>query len=306
MFSTRHAMDPFTALRGRGSRTLTSPLWGWVINQSKGLDSQRENVAITKFLIGELPLANLRIHQHGISEQPSNACGSPEEGLAMATFDQLKQVLRRLVKAPLFTAVTLITLAIGIGANTVIFSVVESVLLKPLSYPHADGLIGVWYHIPGIDIQNMPMAPFLYFIEREQNSTLQDIGVYTGDSLSVTGAGQPEHVRGLDVTDGTLPLLGAKPVLGRLFNRRNDSAGAPQTVMISYGYWKRKFSGSDAVIGHPIMVDGKPREIIGVLPKDFHFLDREDASLYLPMQWDRGKTSWVTSVIRALPASSRE
>ena len=205
-------------------------------------------------------------------------------------YDQLKQVLRRLGRAPLFTAITLITLAVGIGANTVVFSVVESVLLKPLSYSHPDQLVGVWYHIPGIEIENMPMAPFLYFIEREQGTTFEDIGVYQGDSLSVTGAGEPEHVSGLDVTDGVLPVLGVKPAVGRFFTRRDDSPGAPQTVVLSYGYWRKKFGGSDSVIGRPIMVDGKAREIIGVLPRDFHFLDREDAALYLPMQFDRGKT----------------
>ena len=205
-------------------------------------------------------------------------------------YEQLKQVLRRLGRAPVFSAVTLITLAIGIGANTVIFSVVEGVLLKPLSYAHADRLVGVWYHIPGIEIENMPMAPFLYFIEREQGTTFEDIGVYQGDSLSVTGAGEPEHVSGLDVTDGTLPVLGVKPALGRLFNHRDDSPGSPQTVVLSYGYWRKKFGGKESIIGKPIIVDGKAREIIGVLPKDFHFLDREDAALYLPMQWDRSKT----------------
>ena len=205
-------------------------------------------------------------------------------------YEQLKQVLRRLGRAPLFTAVTLITLAVGIGANTVIFSVVEGVLLKPLSYAHADRLAGVWYHIPGIDIENMPMAPFLYFIEREQNTVFEDIGVYTGDSLSITGAGEPEHVRGLDVTDGVLPILGVQPALGRLFTRRDDSPGTAQTVVLSHAYWLKKFGGSKSVIGRPIIVDGKTREIIGVLPKDFHFLDREDAAIYLPMQWDRGKT----------------
>jgi predicted permease len=204
--------------------------------------------------------------------------------------EQFKQVLRRLWRAPLFSAVTLITLAIGIGANTVIFSVVEGVLLKPLNYPQADRLVGVWYHIPGIEIENMPMAPFLYFIEREQGTTFEDIGVYQGDSLSVTGAGEPEHVSGLDVTDGTLPILGAKPVAGRLFTRRDDSPSAAQTVVLSYGYWRKRFGGSDSAIGRSIIVDGKTREIIGVLPKDFHFLDREDAALYLPMQWDRSKT----------------
>jgi predicted permease len=208
----------------------------------------------------------------------------------MAMFnDHLKQVLRRLSRAPLFTAITLLTLAIGVGANTVIFSVVEGVLLKPLPYPHAEQLIGVWHSAPGIGLKELNISPSIYFIDREQNTTLQDIGVYTGDSLDVTGAGQPEHVRGLDVTDGTLPILGVTPALGQLFSRKDDSPGSPQTVLISYGYWQQKFGGASSVIGRSITVDGKPREIIGVLPKGFHFLDRQDAALILPFQWDRSK-----------------
>jgi predicted permease len=205
-------------------------------------------------------------------------------------FDQFKQVFRRLARAPLFTTITLITLAVGIGANTVVFSVVEGVLLKPLTYPHADELVGVWYHVPGIPIDRLPMAPFLYFIEREQGTTFEDIGVYNYDGMSITGVGEPEHVLGFDVTDGALPLLGARPVLGRVFTRRDDTAGAPQTVILSYGYWRKKFGASPSVIGRPITIDGKTREIIGVLPKDFHFLDSQDAALYVPMQWDRSKT----------------
>src|ERR1700727_3310250 len=102
----------------------------------------------------------------------------------MARFDdQLKQVLRRLSRAPLFTAITLITLAVGVGANTVIFSVVEGVLLKPLPYPHAEQLMGVWHTAPGIGMKDLNMAPFIYFIDREQSTTLQDIGAYNGDSF---------------------------------------------------------------------------------------------------------------------------
>src|SRR5580698_10711804 len=108
---------------------------------------------------------------------------------------QFRQVVRRLGRAPMFTALTLLTLAIGVGANTVIFSVVEGVLLKPLPYPDADRLIGVWYQAPGIDLPELNMAPSLYFIDREQNTTLQDIAVYDGDAFAVTGAGEPEHVR---------------------------------------------------------------------------------------------------------------
>jgi predicted permease len=214
--------------------------------------------------------------------------------------DQFKQVVRRLSRAPLFTAITLLTLAIGVGANTAIFSVVEGVLLKPLPYPHSSELIGVWYTAPGIGIKELNMAPSLYFIDREQNTTLQDIGVYDGDSVSVTGAGEPEHVNGLDVTDGTLPLLGVVPALGRLFTRRDDTAGAPQTVVLSYGYWQKKFGGATSAIGQTLDVDGKPRQIIGILPRGFHFLDRDDDALFLPMQWDRGKTKLGNFSYRAL------
>ncbi|MBW4026672.1 MAG: ABC transporter permease [Acidobacteria bacterium] len=202
---------------------------------------------------------------------------------------QLKQVLRRLGRAPLFTTITLLTLAIGVGANTVIFSVVEGVLLKPLPYPHPEQLIGVWHTAPGIGLKELNMSPSIYFIDREQNTTLQDIGVYSGDSLNVTGAGQPEHVRGLDVTDGTLPILGVAPALGRLFTRNDDSPGSPETVLLSYAYWQKKFGGASSVIGRSITVDGKPRQIIGVLPRGFHFLDQQDAALILPFRWDRSK-----------------
>jgi len=208
----------------------------------------------------------------------------------MAIFDQLRQVLRRLGRAPMFTAITLLTLAIGVGANTVIFSVIEGVLLKPLPYPHAEELIGVWHKAPGINIPNLNMAPSIYFIDREQNTTFQDIGVYNGDSINVTGTGQPEHLRGLDVTDATLPLLGVTPALGRLFNRKDDTAGAPETILLSYAYWQQKYGGATSVIGSSVTVDGRTRQIIGVLPRNFHFLDYPDPSIYMPMQWDRSKT----------------
>jgi len=115
--------------------------------------------------------------------------------------NQLKQVLRRLGRAPMFTAITLITLAAGVGGNTVVFSVLEGVLLKPLAYPNPDELVGVWHTAPGIQIKDLDMSPSDYFIYREQNRTLQDIGMYAGDSVSVTGVAEPEQVEALRVTD---------------------------------------------------------------------------------------------------------
>ena len=219
----------------------------------------------------------------------------------MGTFtDQLRQVLRRLGRAPMFTAITLITLAAGIGANIVIFSVLEGVLLKPLPYPDPDRLIGVWHTAPGINIKDLNMAPSVYFIDREQSTTFQDIGAYDGDSFSVTGTGEPQKVHGLDVTDGTLPLLGVVPALGRLFTRQDDSPEAPDTVLISYGYWREKFGGDPAVIGRSITADGKPREIIGVLPKGFQFLDDQDVAIIAPLKWDRSKLKLGNFSYRAL------
>ena len=204
--------------------------------------------------------------------------------------ERIRQVFRRLGRTPMFTAVTLITLAVAVGANTVVFSVVEGVILKALPYPHPEQLIGVWHKAPGVGIKDLNMAAFLYFIDREQSTTLEDIGIYNGDSLTVTGTGQPEHVPGLDVTSGTLPLLGVTPTLGRVFTRSDDSPGTPETVILSYAYWREKFGADPNVIGRSITADGKPRQIIGVLPRNFHFLDYEDPKLIVPMQWDRSKT----------------
>ena len=204
--------------------------------------------------------------------------------------DQLRQVFRRLIRAPLFTIITLITLAAGIGANTVVFGVLEGVLLKPLPYPHAQELVGVWHTAPGLNMKEVNMAPSNYFIYREQGQTFQDIGIYQDFSVSVTGLAEPEQVRALGVCDGILPLLGIPAMLGRWFTRQDDSPGVSETAIITYGYWRRKFGGSASAVGQRIIVDGKAREIIGVMPARFRFLDLQDPAVILPFQLDRGKT----------------
>lgn len=203
---------------------------------------------------------------------------------------QVKQVLRRLWRAPLFTAVTLITLGAGVGANIAVFSVVEGVLLKPLPYPHAENLVGVWHTAPGLDIGLANMAPSNYFIYREQNRVFEDIGMYQGNSVAVTGQGSAEQVQSLDVTEGVLPILSVPPLLGRWFNQGDVKPGAAETVMLNYGYWQRRFGGDRGVVGRAITLDGKARQVIGVMPRQFRFLDGEQPELLLPMQLDRGKT----------------
>jgi len=190
----------------------------------------------------------------------------------------------------MFTFVAVLTLSLGIGANTAIFSVLEGVLLKPLPYPDPDRLVGLWLTAPGINIKNLNMAPSVYFTYLDQNRTFESLGLYTGDGVSVTGIGEPEQVRALDVTYGLFPTLGATPVLGRLFSAKDDSPGSAESIILSYGYWQRRFGGDRSIIGKRLNVDGKLREIVGVMSRQFRFLDM-NAELFLPIQFDRSKTT---------------
>jgi predicted permease len=204
---------------------------------------------------------------------------------------ELGQILRRLWRTPAFTVVTLFTLTAGIGANTAVFSVVEGVLLKPLPYPHPESLVGVWHTAPGLNLDEVNMAPLNYFIYREQNRVFEDIGMYEGNSVSVTGRGNPEQMQALDVTEGVLPTLGLKPLLGRWFHREDTSPHGPDTVMLSYDFWQSHLGGDSSAVGKTIRVDGKSRQIIGVMPREFRFLDWEPPALFLPLVLDRNKTT---------------
>src|SRR5215469_13355599 len=223
---------------------------------------------------------------------------------------QLQQVARRLRRAPAFTVITLLTLAAGIGANTAVFSVLEGVLLKPLPYPQAEQLAAVRLTAPGINLKDFELSPSDYFIFREQSATFQDIAMYQDDSVSVTGMAEPERVDALIVTDGMLPLLGIPPMLGRVFSRADDTKGAPDTAVLTYGYWRRKWGGDPNVVGKSIIVDGKQRQIIGVMPKRFHFLDHSDPAIITPFQFDRNKTNLgnfsYNGVARLKPAATIE
>lgn len=200
-----------------------------------------------------------------------------------------KQAGLRLVRTPFFTLITLITVSVGIGANVAVFSVVEGVLLKPLPYLHPESLVGIWHTAPGLNIEDINIAPSNYFIYREQNRVFDDIGIYNQNAASVLGNGEPEQVQALSVTDGVLPILGIRPMLGRWFNRADTLPTSPDTVMLDYGFWQRRFSSDQLIVGRTITVDGKQRQVIGVMPKQFRFLDRDEIGLYLPLQLDRNK-----------------
>jgi putative ABC transport system permease protein len=202
----------------------------------------------------------------------------------------IKHVFRRLMRSPIFTIVTLATIAIGIGANTAIFSVVNGVLLKPLPYPDAETLVGVWQSAPGIGINDLQLGFADYFTFREENRSFQEFGIWNGNSFSITGMGTPERVQSIDVTAGILPALGVRPALGRWFTQKDDTPGSPATAILTYGYWMRRFGGDASVIGRRIVADGEAKEIIGVMPQSFRFLDMK-LDLIAPFQFNRSKVT---------------
>ena len=197
----------------------------------------------------------------------------------------VRAAARRLARTPVFTIAALVTLAVGIGANTAIFSVVNGVLLKPLPYEDPERLVGTWHAAPGLGFETLNQSPALYFTYRAESRLLEDVALWDNQTLSVTGLDRPEQVPALLVTDGFFPLLGVGAARGRVFSRADDSPGAAPTIVISHGYWRQAFGGGPGVIGRTLTVGGRPREIIGVLPEGFRFLDH-DASIYYPPQFD--------------------
>jgi predicted permease len=197
-------------------------------------------------------------------------------------------ILRRLLRAPGFTVIALITLAIGIGANAAIFSVVEGILLKPLPFPDPDRLVGIWHSSAKMKLPKFNASPSTYLTYREQGSVFEDVGLWTSGSVGVTQLSRPEQVQCLWVTYGTLPLLGVRPVRGRFFTKEESQSGGPKTAVLTWGYWQRRFGGSASAIGRQIVADGERYEIVGILPRAFRFLD-ERTDLVLPLQLDRAK-----------------
>lgn len=198
---------------------------------------------------------------------------------------------RMLRKNPGFTAIALLTIAIGIGANAAVFSVVNSVLLKPLNYPKPEQLVALHQIAPGAtglaDFENgLLLSPSMYFTYAEQNRTFQSLGVWVTDIANVTGIGEPEQVRAMYVSDGVLQTLGVAPTVGRWLFAEDQVRNGPDRIMLSYGYWQRRFGGDRAVIGRSVMVGARLREIVGVMPQGFRVAD-SDFEIIMPFQWVR-------------------
>jgi predicted permease len=201
--------------------------------------------------------------------------------------------LRMLRQNPVFTAIGVLTIAIGIGANTAVFSVVNSVLLKPLNYPKAEELVALRQIAPGAAglsdfTHGLRLSPSMYFTYAEQNRTFQALGVWVPGTANVTGLAEPQQVRTVDVSDGVLQALDVPPAIGRWLTRVDQDPHGVEPVMLSWAYWQQRFGGDRSVLGRNLMVDSRPREIVGVMPRGFRLVDA-DFDVIVPLAFDRGK-----------------
>jgi predicted permease len=200
------------------------------------------------------------------------------------------RVLRR---NPTFAAVALLTLALGIGANTAMFAVLNGVLLEPLPYPDAGELVAVWNRAPGApglaDVSGgLRLSPSMHLTYAEGNRTFEHVGIWSPRPAAVSGVSEPEQVRSIGVSDGTLQALRVPPQLGRWFSAGDQNPGGTPTVMLGHGYWQRRFGGDPNILGRLVTVEAVPHEIIGVMPRGFRVVDT-DADIFVPLRLDRSR-----------------
>jgi predicted permease len=212
----------------------------------------------------------------------------------------LRQAARGLRRNPTFTTAVLLTLALAIGANTAVFSVVNGVLINPLPYPESESLVSVLTLAPGAPnapggsggITDMPESASMYVTYAENNRTFQSIGVFQAFPLTVAGADGSEQVRGVSATRGVLETLRVPPMLGRAFTDADYQIAGPEVVILGWGYWQRRFGGDPSIVGRTLSSDSRPLKIIGVMPRGFRVVTVEPEVL-VPMEFDRSTLTLV-------------
>ena len=184
--------------------------------------------------------------------------------------NDLRYGFRTLRKSPSFTTVVLCTLALGIGANTTIFSVVHSVLLRPLSYQEPDRLFAVWESLAEPGFEKFRVAPGNYLDWRAQNRVFAEMAMFGASGYSLMGEGEPEQLLGGRVTESYFRTLGVEPLVGRVFTKEEETPGRDKVVVLSYGLWQRRFGGDKEILGEPVTFDGNLFTVIGVMPRGIY------------------------------------
>ena len=216
-----------------------------------------------------------------------------------ALTSQFKYVFRKLAKSPGFAVVSILTMALAIGANTAIFSVINGVLLKPLPFDEPERLVGVWHKAPGFGFDLMNQSPALHFTYVDNARAFEDVGMWDNTTIAVTGLEEPEKVEAMRVTDRVFPLLRVNAHVGRTFTAEEDAPGSPETVVLAYKYWTRQFGGDAKVIGQTLRIDGLRGRSSASCRLIFAFFDTIPTSISRSVSIDR-RLSSATSAIRAL------
>jgi putative ABC transport system permease protein len=185
----------------------------------------------------------------------------------------IKFALRGLAKKPAFAVIAVLTLALGIGANTAIFSVVHAVLLRPLPVKEPDRLMTFWLSAPAKGLQHMDLNPAMFAYYRNRARAFETLAAFETGEFSLTGGGEPEAVPGAIVTFEYFNVLGREPLHGRTFTAQEDTPGNNHVVLLSYGLWQRRFGGNPNIVGQSINVDNEPATVVGIMPADFDFPD---------------------------------
>jgi putative ABC transport system permease protein len=224
----------------------------------------------------------------------------------MSTFWQdLRYGFRMLLKKPGFTVVAILALALGIGANTAIFSVVNAVLLRPLPFPDPDQLVIVW-----MDNRQMSMNEDIhsfpnYLDYRDQNKVFERLAAYRGASLNLTGTGEPERILGAASTASLFEVMKVSPMIGRAFTAEEDQTGHDKVIVLSYGLWQRRFGADKNIVGQNISMNGTQRTVVGVMPREFRFPSK-DTEFLIPLAppnelKDARSSFWLNVIGRLKP-----
>jgi len=193
----------------------------------------------------------------------------------------LRYGARALLKNPSFALIAVVTLAMGIGANTAIFTVVNAALLRGLPYREPDRLVHLWEMTPQKEFPRRE-ASYPDFLDWRRNQSFESMAAYSGGGFTLTGRGAPERIQGARGSADFFKALGVEPILGRAFRPGEDSPGAANVVLLSYGFWQRRFGGDAAIVGQSLTLNGSPYTVIGVLPPNFQFAPRGGAEMWTP------------------------
>src|SRR5215216_2957189 len=185
----------------------------------------------------------------------------------------IRFAVRGLLKRPAFAAIAVLTLALGIGANTAIFSVVNAVLLRPLPIKDPDGVMTFWHSAPEKGLSHLDLNDAMFAYYRDRTRTFESMAAYEGGEFALTGGGEPEVVSGAIVTFNYFNVLGREPLHGRVFTPQEDTPGNNHVALLSYALWQRRFGGNPNIVGQSINLDSEPTTIVGIMPADFDFPD---------------------------------